>query len=561
MTLLEELIQYSNEIIDGKIVACEKHLWACKRFLRDLVKQGTDTFPFIFDEDKAERFLDWMRLFKHRKGILKGQYIGPHIIQKFVFGNIYGWVHKDTGYRRFNKAYWQVARKNAKSQSLSCVGSYELMALGEGASEVYCTATKRKQAKIVWDETEAMLDGCKDLQGKYKVAYGQIKHIKTGSIMEALSKEDGKKGDGYNPQCGIIDEYHAHETSEMYDIIDSGMIARPQPLLMIITTAGFDLNNPCYSVEYKLVSKILDPHNPYDNDNYFVMINELDKGDDIQDEKVWSKANPIVCSYPEGYDSIRKRLKLALEAPEKMRDLLTKTFNIWIQMRESGYMDMSKWAECEQQFTLADFEGSECVGGLDLSTKLDLTSIAFEFKKDGSYYPWQHSFIPEETYEKRLREGKYPFDLWAKQGWLTVTDGAVIDYVYVKKYIQDQEKNYKIKIKEIGFDPYNASQFVQDMEDEGYVMVEVRQGPFTLNEPTKDFRDNVFNKTLKHAGDGLLTWAVSNAVTKQNAQEFIMLDKAKSSEKIDPIAAVINAHSRAMVALEESADIFYSPDI
>lgn len=281
------------------------------------------------------------------------------------------------------------------------------MAFGEGTSEVYCTATKRKQARIVWEETEAMLLGAPELKGKYKVAYAQIKHIKTGSIMEALSKEDGKKGDGYNPQCGIIDEYHAHATSELYDILDSGMVARPQPLLMIITTAEFNLSNPCYSVEYRLVSHVLDRNNPYKNDNYFIMINELDKDDDIKDndikdERNWEKANPIVCSYPEGTNSIRKRLELALEAPEKMRDFLTKTINVWVQMRESGFMDLSKWSKCAEDFGLEMFKGKQGIAGVDLSATLDLTSVGFEFKINGKYYVFSHSFMPEERLKEKI---------------------------------------------------------------------------------------------------------------------------------------------------------------
>lgn len=203
--LQQWLVDYCHDVIHGEVVACQKHIWACQRFLSDLSRQGTDDFPYVFSEIKAQRFLDWMMLFKHRKGVLQGQKIVPHDIQAFIFGNIYGWIHKDTGYRRFNKAYWQVGRKNAKSQSLAITGLYETMALGESAAETYCAATKTEQAKIVWEEAEWLLNNCEDLQGKYKVSYGRVHHMKSGSIMRPLSKEDRKSGDGYNPQCGIID--------------------------------------------------------------------------------------------------------------------------------------------------------------------------------------------------------------------------------------------------------------------------------------------------------------------------------------------------------------------
>lgn len=204
--LRQELVEYCKAVSTGEVVACQKHKWACQRFINDIEREGTDAFPFVFSETKALRYLSWMRLFKHRKGVLAGERIDPHIIQRFVFGNVYGWYHKDTGYRRFRKLYWQVARKNAKSQSLASTGSYELMAFGAGASEVYCAATKTEQAKIVWTETERMLRACPELAGTFKVAYGKIEHLKTGSVMAALSKEDRKEGDGYNPQCAIVDK-------------------------------------------------------------------------------------------------------------------------------------------------------------------------------------------------------------------------------------------------------------------------------------------------------------------------------------------------------------------
>lgn len=552
--LINELIEYCQAVLTGEINACQKHKWACRRFLDDLDRQGTDEFPYIFEPGLAIRIINWMKLFKHRKGILQGQRIEPHIIQKFIFGNIYGWVHKDTGYRRFNKAYWQVGRKNAKSQSLSCVGSYELMVLGEGTSEVYCAATKNDQAKIVWEETEAMLNACQELRGKYKVAYGRITHKKSGSVMRALSKEDRKTGDGLNPQCGIIDEYHAHETSEIYDIIDSGMGARPQPLLMIITTAGFDLANPCYTVEYDLVSKILDPDHPYQNENYFVMINELDRDDEgnlideIKDETCWVKANPILCSYPEGVDYIRKRLDIALEAPEKMRDVMTKNFNVWLNQREHGYMNLAKWAACKVD-KMPDLTGCECCIGNDLSAKTDLTSVDFEFTLEGGKYAiLSHSFMPEETLANKIKTDKVPYDLWVKQGWITLTDGAVVDYRYIMDYIKKQVEQNKWVPKELCIDPWNATQFGQEMQDDGFEVVEIIQGMRTLSGPTKDFRDQVYQGNIIHDGNPVLTWAMGNAVVRMDHNQNIMLDKEKSRQRIDPAAAVMNSHTRAMHA-------------
>jgi phage terminase large subunit-like protein len=552
--LKQWMIDYCHDVLSGEIIACQKHKWACQRFLRDIEREGTDEFPYVFDEEKALRFLKWMTLFKHTKGKLAGKHIEPHPIQIFVFGNIYGWVHKDTGLRRFKKAYWQVARKNAKSQSLACAGSYESFAFGESMAEVYIGATKTEQSKIVWNEIKAQIQGCDFLKGRYKIAYGKIEHLKSGSFIAALSKDAGKTGDGLNVQCGIIDEYHAHPTSEIYDVLVSGMGARPQPLMMIITTAGFELNHPCYSVEYKYVSQLLDPNSPIENDEYFVMINELDKDDDIKDERNWEKANPILCSYEEGVNFLRGELKAALDVPEKLRNFLTKNMNIWVDMKDNSYMDMSKWAACCQDFDLSILEGLECVVGVDLSAKIDLTSVGFIFKKDGKYIVLGHSFMPEDTLNQKRRTDKVPYDLWVQQGWITATPGAVVDYNFIKSYIKNFEQQYKVKVREICADPWNATQFMQDMEAEGYTVIEIRQGIQTLGGPTKDFREQVYSGNLIHNNNPVLTWAISNAVTRQDANENIMLDKSKSSERIDPIAAVINAHVRAMLR-NESIDI------
>ena len=544
----DELIKYSNEVLNGDVVACVKHKQACQRFLNDLEREGTENFPYVFDEGRAERFIDWMKLFKHRKGVLAGQYIDPHIIQKFIFANIYGWVHRDTGYRRFNKAYWQVARKNAKSQSLGTVGSYEASAFGEPSAEVYCAATKKSQSKIVWDEIDEMIRGNKELKGKFSVAYGTITHLKSGSIIKPLSKEDRKTGDGTSPSAFIVDEYHLHETSEMYDIGDSGMGARLQPLMMIITTAGFNLSNPCYRVEYKYVSQILDPNSPIENEQYFVMINELDKDDDVKDENVWPKSNPIISSYDGGMNYLRGQLKIALDVPEKMKTFLTKNMNVWVDQKDNGYMMMDRWSACGQEIDLSILENLECTAGVDLSAKIDLTSLSFEFKMpDGKYLTLSHSFMPEDTLEVKTKTDKVPYSLWEEQSWITTTPGAVVDYNFIKEYIKNFEKDYKCRVKEICCDPWNASQFMQDMGQEGYTMVEIRQGIATLGGPTKDFREQVYQKNIIHNNNPVLTWAINNAVTKQDSNENIMLDKSKASDRIDPIASLINAHVRSML--------------
>jgi phage terminase large subunit-like protein len=562
--LKQWLIDYSHDVLNGDIVACQKHKWACERFLKDVQREGTVDFPFLFDEERALKFLKWMRLFKHRKGVLAGQRIEPHPIQVFVFSNIYGWIHKDTKLRRFKKGYWQVGRKNAKSQSLGCVGSYEASAFGEPSAEIYCAATKKKQSKLVWTEIEKMIENCEELKGKFKVAYGIITHIKSDSVIEALSKEDKKTGDGTSPQCFIVDEYHAHETAEMYDIGDSGTGARSQSLMMIITTAGFHLNHPCYSVEYKYVSSILDPNNPIENDEYFVMVNELDKGDDIKDESVWEKANPILCSYEEGRNYLKRQLKAALDVPEKMRTFLTKNMNVWVDAKDNGYMPMNKWAECSidkhpvYKGKLPDLKGKECYVGIDLSKKIDLTSVSFEFPlDDGAFLVLSHSFLPEDTLEAKRITDKVPYDLWVvNKKWITATPGEVVDYRYIMDYIMNQAEENGWIIREICYDPHSANMFAQYMMDEGYTMVEIRQGTKTLSEPTKHFRELVFSKKMIHNNNPVLTWSISNAVTRQDHNENIMLDKDKSTQRIDPIASLINAHVRAMLRPKAKRSIY-----
>jgi len=571
MTLADELIQYSKDCIADTRHVCQKHRWACERFLNDLKKSGTKDFPYIFDEEKALRFFEWAALHKHTKGVLAGEPIEFTPIQRFIFGNVYGWIHQDTGLRRFRKAYWQVARKNAKSQSLAIVGDYELMALGEPMSEVYIGATKSMQAKIIYNEVVAMLKRCPLLKGKWHESYGVIRHPKSDSILRALSKDDGKTGDGLNPQCGLIDEYHAHPTDEILEVINTGMVARRQPLLFIITTAGTNFGGPCYRVEYPLVEKILDPSLDFDVADYFCMVNELDRDqegnliDDVKDEECWVKANPIAATYPEGLANIRSKLASALESPEKMESFLTKNMNLWVNQSAMSYMDMAKWKERGAITEIpVDTYGRSAYVGIDLSKRIDLTAagIILPIDVDGifKYVVRAHGFIPEDTVAVHEKTDKVPYRAWAKAGYLTITPGDVVDYRFIEAWIHETTDDLGVNVKELCYDPYNATHFAQDFDAQGITTVEVRQGMRTLSEPTKAFREEAYRGNILHEPNPLLDWAISNAVTKRDHNENIILDKEKSTNRIDPIAAVINAFSRARVTAEEDMSDYVLSD-
>lgn len=571
MTLLEELTQYSHNCIKDTAHVCQKHRWACERFLRDVQRAGTETFPYVFDEEKAQRFFNWAHLHRHTKGVLAGEPIDFAPIQRFIFGNVYGWVHQNTGLRRFRRAYWQVARKNAKSQSLAIVGDYELMALGEPMSEVYIGATKTLQAKIIYNEVVAMLKRCPLLKDKWHESYGVIRHPKSDSILRALSKDDGKTGDGLNPQCGLIDEYHAHPTDEILEVINTGMVARRQPLLFIITTAGNNFGGPCYRVEYPLVEKILNPAIDFDVVDYFCMVNELDRDDegnlidDVKNEDCWVKANPIAAAYPEGLANIRSKLDSAIESPEKMESFLTKNMDLWVNQSAMSYIDMAKWKERGAITELpVDPYGYDVYVGVDLSRRIDLTAAALVMPLDDDgttkYLVRAHGFIPEETIAAHEKTDKIPYRAWARAGYLTITPGDVVDYRFISTWIREQVDTLGVNLREVCYDPYNATHFAQELDAQGIMTVEVRQGMRTLSEPTKAFREEAYRDNILHEANPLLDWAISNAVTKRDHNENIMLDKEKSTNRIDPIAAVINAFSRAHVMAEEDLSDYVLSD-
>lgn len=554
MTIKQELIKYAKQCIADKIPSCTKHKWACRRFLNDIERAKNTKCPFVWNEDEAQRIVKWFGLLKHSKGVLAGQFINLTVSQKFGLCQIYGWRRRADGMRRFNKSYQQKGRKNAKSQEQAGVILYE-MAYGSTKNkeiyECYCAGTKRDQSKIIFNECQNLLKGS-PLAVKFKCGKQIIEHIKTGSFLKALCKEDGRKGDGTNPAILVLDEYHQHDTSEFYDLAIGSNTK--EPLLMIITTAGVDLNVPCYQEEYQYVSGLLDPDKPdIENDEYFADIFEAESGIPLTDENfelLAKMANPIRAYYTEGMKKLHDDYIIAKSVPQKMTSFLTKALNVWVQARENGYMIMSKWNKCKIEKLPVDIHGCEVYVGFDMSAKIDLTSVAFIIPfKDGEtvkYILFSHSFIPNrDKLRERIIVDKMPYDAWERNGWLTVTDTEIVDQNAVMKYVNDFVNKNGLIINCLCFDPANASKLMLEMSDEGYVVHEVYQSHKSLNESTAGFREQVYCGNVVFLNNPLLNYAMGNAVIRTN-NGLIKIDKDATRRRIDPVDAVLCAFKLAM---------------
>lgn len=585
-TLKEQLIEYCNRILDGRIVACTKHKWSCQRFLKDLSKENTPDFPYVFDEKQGQRAIDWLQEFKHSKGELAGTKINAHIFVKFVLGNVYGWINVNTGYRRFERFYEQVGRKNAKSQTLAGISTYELSAYGIAGSEVYCLAPVSKQAKAVFNEACNMIRGHKVLRRKLKIRESthEIFHLKSNSVMTLFTKDDLKKGDSYNPQLAVIDEYHLFDTSEPVDTMESGMGARYNPLIAIITTAGRKVFCPCKE-EYDYCSKVLNPYINLDDDKYFIVICEVEEKEDPFNIMNVIKANPIVSTYKTGLDKLIEKMNTAKEREDKRLEFFTKQCNIWVnQKSKNAYMNMEKWDKCKiHKSNIEKLKGLEniitideigkihfnlkdlkCVVGIDKSDKIDLTSVTFEFDLGNSkILVLNHCFIPEDTLEAKKRTDKVPYDLWSKQGYITKIPGAKIKNEYIIDYILSLKKKYDFELDSIAYDPWHCDDIAKEFESLGIMVIEIPQTYASLSEPTKDFRAKVYEGEVLHDGNPVFTYCMSNALEDKDRKENLKLCKEKdSSERIDAAVSTTISHVRMMALLDKPVDdTFYSPDI
>lgn len=557
MSHLEDIKQYARSCLADEIPSGQKHKWACQRFLDDLERVGTTDFPYIWSEDNANRIVTWFSLLKHSKGALAGKPIELTGWQKFRTCQLYGWIHRETGRKRFKKSFTEVGRKNAKSQMEAGEALFETAIQATKnmeTYEVYTAGTKRDQSKIVFSECNLMTKGS-ILRSKFNFKRDEIVHIKTGSFIKPLSKEDGKTGDGTNPAGLILDEYHQHPTTDFYDL---GLGSNTkEPMLTIITTAGKDLTYPCYTQEYDYCSKVLDPDVDVKNDEYFIDICEADKGDDPGALETWQKANPIRAFYDEGIKKIAEDYEIAKQIPEKMIAFMTKVLNIWVSAANNGYMDMKKWKACEVKEFPIDLKGRPVYVGFDMSSKIDLTSVAFivpfqtdkldsSSKKIVNYAVWTHSFIPTvDKLREHIIKDKVPYDAWERLGHLTLTNTPIVDQATVMRYVLDECEKYQLDIQCLCFDPANASKLMMDLSDEGYTVEEVYQSHKSLNESTQGFREQVYSSNVVYLHNPLFNYAMSNAVVRTN-NGLIKIDKDATTKRIDPVDATLGAFKLAL---------------
>jgi phage terminase large subunit-like protein len=545
--------QYALDVITGVRIVGETERLACLRHLNDLEKSKDPACPWQFDEAKADRVFRFFRYLHHVEGTFAGKHIELIDAHKFDLGCLFGWAHKETGYRKYKKAYYQVARKNAKTTILAGIANYMMIADNEESPRVYCAAVDREQARLMYESSKAMATHSPDLSKRLKIRDYQISHKTRGGSLKAMSKETRNK-DGLNPSCAVIDEYHSHQTSEIYDVISSAKGQRAQPLIVVITTAGMDVESPCYR-EYQYCKDILTGKISGDqaSERYFVMIRELDPGDDEHDQKNWIKANPLRCLLPESLVELQEQHDEAFGAqdPAKVRTFRVKNLNVWVHGNEDSFMGdyMSKWDELavprEQFWEMV--KGKPCNVGVDFSKNIDLTANAFIFPLDGDRLAiTAHGFLPEDGIKRHEKTDHIPYRDWALNNWLTITSGNVTDHKRVRTHIQDTEKEFNLSVQEICFDPYLGALFMNDVQELGYTAVEIRQTMPNLSPATKLFRELVASGKIVHDGSPLLKWCVGNAQQIVDTKENIMLTKknAGDTRRIDLLAAVITALTR-----------------
>lgn len=544
--------QYAADVLAGKITAGEMVKLACKRHMDDLEASKTAPYRFYFDVEQAERIIDFAETLTIAEGEEQDQ-VQAYPFQCFILGSLNGWRTKSGSHRRFRTSYVQLGRQNGKSFLNGILAAYYGNFDRYRYGQIYCTATKKDQALIVFNEIVKFIRSDPDLEECFDIHEhnSTIDCRNTYSKIKALSG-DTKSIDGFRPYLGIVDEYHAHKDDQMYKLLEGGIKKMKSALISVITTAGFDLKSPCFAL-YEYCVKVL--KGVTRNDSQFIYIAQMDEGDDMWTPKNWIKANPILEYDPEALENMVPIAETAKEmGGSSLRDFIVKQLNMWIQWTNDVYIkDIELWKAGKTDKTIQNLKKQKCYVGLDLSSGGDLTSIAFVFPsiRDGvrKYYIHAHSFIPKRRVEEHIKTDRVPYDLWIQQGLITVTEtmgGVKTDYKYILSYLQTVVKALELDVQFICYDPHNASAFLTDLDALGYDSVAITQSAKALNDATVDFRLEIESGNVEHDGNEMMTWSIANAKTVSNSFGEIKIDKEYQTERIDPIDAIIDAWTMAM---------------
>ena len=542
--------EYARLIVSGGKLCGRAELLACKRHLEDM--QRAD-FPYIFDVRTAERHISLANELTIGEGTGGGRKLRTRGFQNFIIGSIFGWRKKRTKLRRYREAYIQLGRQNGKSFLAGAMCNDFATFAGYQYGRIFCTATKQDQANIVWGEICKFIESDTDLLEVYKIRKykNEIVSLITGSEIKAIGR-DTKSADGFRSLLAIVDEYHAHPTNQMYKLMLDGQINVDNALTLAITTAGFNLNGPCYE-QYQFSKKVLE--GVVEKESLFVFITELDEGDDIWKRENWAKANPLHLWKEDDTldeEQLARLAEKAIDAKEKqgeeLANFLTKSLNQWVTYTGGALVDLAQWKACGAKMTLEEMKGREAFLGVDLSSGGDLTSIALLFPiENDRVYLWSKSYMPELRLAEHEKTDDAPYRIWEKAGLLTLTSGMYgvkTDYKYIIRDLAEIVETYKVDIVGCGYDTANASAFVADLEDVlDCDLTAVPQSARSLNEPTKDFQLSVKAGLVRYdERNRLLSWSVANAIISQpNSFDEIKVDKMTQTNRIDPVDAILDA--------------------
>lgn len=564
---MDRVTKFAKANVKNKKDFGEDARLAFKRHIDDLTRseKNDPTFPYRFDEAKAEDIIELANKLTIAEGEGNEQFTCAGF-QEFILGSLFGWVHKETGKRRFTDSYVQVARQQGKSVLNAILGIKCCNFDNYNYGQIYCTATKADQARIVLKEIIKFINADNDLKELFDIKdyKSEITGKITSTVIRALGR-DTHTIDGFRPYLGIVDEYHAHKDNQMYKLLKGGTRKLKQSLISVITTAGFNLNAPCYDL-YKYCRRVLRGIDV--NERQFIYIAQMDEKDDIWDPKNWIKCCPLTGKDPELVAAMQEDARKAQSmGGAELRDFLTKALNIWVTNAETAFLDLAEWEKCGSDRDLKDFIGKQVIVGLDLSSGGDLTSYCLEFPYedeetgDRKYFLHSHSFMPSHRLQEHMDlEDNAPYVIWQKQGLLTVTTaagGIKTDYKTILSSLHDIVDKYQLDVMAIGYDPHNASAFLLDLEDFGCDLIEIKQSARSLNDATIDFQLEVKAHNMEYnKGNVLLTRSMNDAIISEpNSFGEIKIDKMLQKNRIDPCDAAICAHKIAMGADLETVDI------